>query len=250
MNINAIRHKLERRASRLLHRRVLDLGNRASVVSFTFDDMPRSACLIGADLIEEAAGAATFYVCGGLANQTDDFFQSRDLQDVSGRGHEIGSHGFRHLDYQRCTLSDIAEDLDLNDDYFKSIDLPIPKTFAFPYGSVSPRVKNLLIKRFMSLRGVQNAPNFGSVDRALLKAVHLYAPSFDLENIRQLVREATQRPTWLIFLIHGVSDAPGDFDLRTEQFRAAVSLIEQSQLSMMTMSSALAHFSGNSSSQS
>jgi peptidoglycan/xylan/chitin deacetylase (PgdA/CDA1 family) len=237
--------KFERRASRFLHRQVMDVRAKPSIVSFTFDDVPRSACQIGAELIEAEGGAATFYVCGGLVDNSENstFFRDQQLRMLVERGHEIGSHGFRHLYYQRCSPTEIVKDLDLNDAYIDSIGLPPSRHFAYPYGSVNPGVKKLLSRRFSTMRGVQNAPNTGRIDRALLKSVHLYSKLFSSLTIDQLMQNALERPTWLIFLSHGVTDDSGDYDIRPDQLETVVAAARRHGLPMMTMSSALTSFS-------
>jgi peptidoglycan/xylan/chitin deacetylase (PgdA/CDA1 family) len=39
------------------------------MVSFTFDDVPKSAATVGATILEEYGGRATFYVAGSLVSQ-------------------------------------------------------------------------------------------------------------------------------------------------------------------------------------
>ena len=58
--------RIERRLARLFYQDPLDLRSAGSVVCFTFDDAPQSACIEGARIVEDCGGRATFYVCGGL----------------------------------------------------------------------------------------------------------------------------------------------------------------------------------------
>ena len=39
------------------------------MVSFTFDDVPKCAATVGATILEEYGGRATFYVAGCLVSQ-------------------------------------------------------------------------------------------------------------------------------------------------------------------------------------
>ena len=234
--------ELERLASRFLHRRALDISARRSIVSFTFDDVPQSACQVGADLIESVGGTATFYVCGSLADGDSGFFHSRDLKALTNRGHEIGSHGFRHLDLQRCSLSEFYREIWQNDAYFESIGLPLPQSFAYPYGGVTPGVKHALSSRFTTMRGVQNEPNCGPIDRSLLKSVHLYSSTLDIGHVRRLLKAAAERPTWLIFLAHGVTNECGQFDINIKDLERVLAVVRASGLAIMPVSSALEKF--------
>ncbi len=237
-----MRRRLERLASRFLARRNLDIGSCKSVVSFTFDDVPRSACRVGSRLIEAASGTATFYACGKLAPDDNDFFSDQDLQDLAARGHEIGSHGFHHVNYQTCTRAMASEDIALNDRYFESIGLPPADTFAYPYGAVRPSVKRLLSKRFSTMRGVQCAANGRNVDLSLLKSVQLYSSTLDMDKIAVLLQRAAARPTWLIFLSHSVTDDGGEFDIKVGDLEAVIRRVQESGLPMMSVGAALNYF--------
>src|SRR5690348_5712124 len=82
-----------------LYRRDVSLGDLGPVVSFTFDDFPRTALTVGGSILERFGTRATFYVCMGLLGHTNDLgehFGVADLKDLLRRGHEIGGHGVRH----------------------------------------------------------------------------------------------------------------------------------------------------------
>jgi hypothetical protein len=72
-----------------LHRRTAALGDLGPIVTFSFDDFPRSALTTGADIIEKCGGRATYYVSMGLMGQRNDLgeqFESADLQVLVERG--------------------------------------------------------------------------------------------------------------------------------------------------------------------
>lgn len=239
----AIRIKAERRLARWLHRRPIDLSGKPSVVCFTFDDVPRSACTHGARIVEVSGGRATYYVCGTFADQSDDgyFFGAKDLRRLEDAGHEIGSHGFAHCDYQRCG-DDVPADLDANDRYLAGIGITPPTQFAFPFGSVDPRVKRLCADRFTTSRGVERAPNASVADTALLKAVQLYDTQLTDADIDALMLAASRGGTWLIFLSHAVANMPGEFDTSPRQLSYAAQAAIRHDLPILTMSQASRHF--------
>ena len=53
-----------------LHRRTIPLGDRGPIVSFTFDDFPRTAATAGAAILESFGARGTFYTAAGLMNTT------------------------------------------------------------------------------------------------------------------------------------------------------------------------------------
>src|SRR5437660_4154137 len=98
--------KVERRLAVFAATKPITLRNQSTIVSFTFDDVPQSACHRGRDILERHDCHGTYYVCGGLTDSNS--FQTRkhsrgDLQRLLSAGHELGCHGFDHKNYK--TLS-------------------------------------------------------------------------------------------------------------------------------------------------
>ena len=58
-------YKLSRFLARHIHTKTLPMRNERPLVTFTFDDVPASACSLGAPLLEQHGARGTFYVCGG-----------------------------------------------------------------------------------------------------------------------------------------------------------------------------------------
>lgn len=247
--IRTLRHRAERRLARAAYRRPLDIRELPSVVSFTFDDVPQSACTVGARIVEDAGGRATYYVSGAFAGAylDDQFFTQDDLRRLHATGHEIGSHGFAHLDFQACGFSEMVADLDRNDAFFDECGLPHAAQFAFPFGSVSPQIKRYCADRFSSSRGVQSSTNCLTADRALLKAVQLYDCSMSDRQMDDLLDAARQPGSWLIFLSHGVSQREGIFDCTPQQLIYAARRARSLGLPMLTISQALRHFGASAS---
>src|SRR5438093_12206073 len=85
----------------LLWQRRARLTNRTPVISFTFDDFPRSALEQGGSILQEYGLAATYYAALGLMNSDSPvgrIFSEEHLHDLLARGHELGCHTFDHYD--------------------------------------------------------------------------------------------------------------------------------------------------------
>ncbi len=84
------------------------------VVSFTFDDFPKSALDAGGAILERYGARGTYYAALGLAGRSGDMgplFQLDDLAAAQQRGHELGCHTFSHLDCSRAAGAVIANDV-------------------------------------------------------------------------------------------------------------------------------------------
>ena len=69
-------------------------------MTFTFDDVPASACDLGARILERHGARGTFYVAGrgcGSANAGGPLRATiGQLRTIWANGHEIGCHTFSH----------------------------------------------------------------------------------------------------------------------------------------------------------
>src|SRR5437660_5316374 len=112
--------------------------NDRPMVTFTFDDLPKSAVTSGAKMLESHGARATFYVSGGEVGVDTPDWETGNANDVIGlhrRGDEIGCHTFSHQ--RACDLDDVtlADEIARNRNYFHSLDPSIgTKTFAYPFG--------------------------------------------------------------------------------------------------------------------
>lgn len=241
---------IARRLARYIGRVMRPLPPTRSIVSFTFDDVPSSACTTAADMIAAADARATFYVSGGLDRDTGGsggldrgtrtkYHSARELRRLCEDGHEIGCHGFYHLNYQSVSIEKMEADIATNRAYFVEHGLPIPTNFAYPYGCVDRVVKRTCARLFTSCRGVQNEINHGNVDLALLKAVPLFSHQLTAARIDTLLSKLISPGCWLIFCGHGVMNDPGPYDCTPDLLAHALSATTSRGLPILTIAAAL-----------
>ena len=146
------RVKVSHRLAMHLHASHFQMRNAMPMVSFTFDDLPKSAVTNGADLLEAHGARGTFYVSGGLVGVGTPYWTAGDAGDVLSlyrRGHEIGCHTFSH--HRACDLNvaSLANEIMRNRGYFRALDASIEtQTFAYPYGYGSFGRKHQLKDQF------------------------------------------------------------------------------------------------------
>ena len=207
--------------------RVMPLGNRGPIVSFSFDDFPRSALTKGASIIERYGGRATYYVAMGLMDKNNNLgeqFGSADLSSLIERGHEVGNHTYRHLSAQETPFYMFKQDVDRCEQALReSTTIGSSKNFAYPYGEVTLRAKKHLGPQMLSCRGTCSGFNGPQVDLNLLRANSLYGGMEAAETARQLILENENRKSWLIFCSHDVADKPSSFGCTPALLEAIVS---------------------------
>jgi peptidoglycan/xylan/chitin deacetylase (PgdA/CDA1 family) len=199
---------------------------RGGVVSFTFDDFPRSAWVNGGAILEKYDRRGTYYAAMGMAgteNNLGTLFDVDDLRAAHARGHEIACHTYHHRDCARLTPSDIAEEIDRNAAALaQTLGAPAVSNFAYPFGGVSLSAKSELAARFLSCRGTGRGLNQGTIDLADLLSTSIYSHNFDRERLCRLIDDAKAGSGWLIFYTHDVADEPSPFGCTPAQFEAIV----------------------------
>ena len=231
-----IAHKL----ARAFPARRFDFAPSRPIVSFSFDDVPVSALVNGAAVLERYSVRGTFYVAGGVAGASLDgqpTLSDAQYRDLNGRGHEIGHHTFTHVTPWHLGR-DYAGDLMRNDIYLSPIVGTRVRNFAFPYGRSSPRARNLVAQRFRSGRGVENGINRKVGDLDLLRAVGIEAHMSAAELI-PWIDDAVENPGWLIFLTHDVQDEPGRYGTTPAVLNALVTHALEAGAEVLTVDAAL-----------
>jgi peptidoglycan/xylan/chitin deacetylase (PgdA/CDA1 family) len=196
------------------------------VVSFTFDDFPRSAWVNGGAILEKYGRRGTYYAALGLAGGTNHLgpmFEFDDLREAHARGHEIACHTFSHRDCARVPVAEIAAEIDRNAAALSAaLDGAPIENFAYPFGGVSQSAKGALAKRFVSCRGTGKGLNRGTADLTDLFSTSLYSHNFDRARLCQLIEDAQAENAWLIFYTHDVADEPSPFGCTPAHFRSIV----------------------------
>jgi len=205
--------RLDRMLARLVPATRKRLRLKAPLVSFTFDDVPDSAAVNGAAILERYGVRGTFYISGGLAGRRYEpwaFASPAALRPLVEAGHEIGCHTYSHPDMQWTSWPEIQSELAQNSRFLaEHLDIT-PRNFAYPYGSVGLFQKYRMAVGFDSCRGVYEGVNAGYLDLGQLRAVRLYDDLLGAEGVERWLDEAASRQGWLIFYTHDVADPPSD----------------------------------------
>lgn len=183
-----------------------------SIASITFDDFPKSSWQVGGPILERYQASATYYVAGSLCGKSVDdieYYNQADLAEVYKAGHEIGSHSFAHRNVRQVPSQTLLSDFEENEAFVQRNlgDIAL-ETFAYPFGQVSLRTKNLIGRHFASSRGTEYGINDRVFDLAQLKIVSIESHVWSEQAINRWLAKASSHPSWIIFLTHDISDNP------------------------------------------
>ena len=108
------------------------------MVSFTFDDAPKSAATIGSRILDEYDARGTYYVAGGPVDNWSGNWtgvSADDILDLPRRGPELACHTFSHARAIDLDAAMMTAEIEKNRRYLMALNPSIkPENFAYPYG--------------------------------------------------------------------------------------------------------------------
>lgn len=235
-------------ASRFLARqsrsKLLALRNAAPIVTFTFDDVPASACEFGARILEQHGARGTFYVagkgCGTASSGGPPRASIEQLRTIWANGHEIGCHTYSHPAIRHMTLDELGLELNRNQSALKKVNADIVlRNFAYPYGDLSMRTKRYLEGRFDSCRSGHAGLNSGLADLGALNAWPLHNATLNHAKIAELIAETARTCGWLIFYSHEVTEHPNRYGVSPDLLDWAVDTAKSSGCIVTTIADSL-----------
>lgn len=238
-----LRSKMSRQLSRFLAREECEVLLDHAIVSFTFDDFPKSAAVEGAQQLEARSWRGTYYACAGLAeteNHHGLMFSAEDITRLERDGHEIACHTFEHLDCAKASSQEIETSIDKNAIALKAMGLQSSlNNFAFPYGEVSPSAKLLLNARFDTLRGIRAEVNRGRSDFNLLSSVPLDGGEAGIARACEAAESLMKHPGWLIFYAHDIQEPASEWGCTPAEFARVLEAVDASGAKVLPVDAAL-----------
>lgn len=235
---------LLRKAARHHCSKPFAMRNNAPLASFTFDDVPDSACTNGAAILENHGVHGTFYIAGGICGSADTHWRLIERDQVRAlhhRGHEIGCHTFSHVAVDRLDARAMDEECERNRSVLREIcpDLEVTN-FGYPFGRASLPRKLQLRERFDSCRGIYEGVNRGILDLAMLRVIELYDRTLTPDKLRRVLRETRDGNGWLVFYTHDVADKPSWIGCSPRLLRATIEAVEAEGIPCLPVRDALA----------
>jgi peptidoglycan/xylan/chitin deacetylase (PgdA/CDA1 family) len=219
------------------------LPGTSPMVSFTFDDIPKSAATIGAPILEEYDARGTFYISGGLVDKWSGHWTGASADEIVAlhrKGHELACHTFSHTRAIDLDAAAMTAEMEKNRNYLLALDSSIKvENFAYPYGFGSISHKRQLGKSFRSSRGILPGVNSGVVDLQFLRATPLIELAIDPDAVDRAFDEAVAKGGWLIFYSHDVKRVPSPYGCSPSLLRHALEAAARRKLPVVSVAEAL-----------
>jgi len=227
----------------LIHRKPLPLGDVGPVVTFSFDDFPRTAYTEGGRLLKEYGARGTYYAAPGLMNSTTplgEHFLQDDLYSLVGEGHELASHTYHHISSHASSVSEFL--CDVREGYLalrRCAGGMVSRNFAYPQGAVTVQAKAAVGIEMLSCRGNYHGVNGRIVDLSLLRANPLYSSTGHADSIVQLIETNEAVRGWLIFYTHDVCAFPSQYGCTPSLLETAIKSALARSMAIMTVADVL-----------
>jgi peptidoglycan/xylan/chitin deacetylase (PgdA/CDA1 family) len=241
---SAAKAKVSHRLATHLRVEPFQLRNETPMVSFTFDDIPKSAATTGAGILEDHGVSGTFYVSGGLVGTTSSaHWAAVDVPDIvtlHRRGHEIGCHTFSHRRTCDLDAASMTAEIEQNRRYLHSVDPSIKiENFAYPFGYGAFGRRQQLKAAFQSCRSIVPGVNSGIVDLQFLRAMPLIDRHIDRDAIERALDETQINNGWLIFYGHDVAELPSPYGCSPSLLNHALEAASRRKIRGLNMAEAL-----------
>jgi peptidoglycan/xylan/chitin deacetylase (PgdA/CDA1 family) len=227
-------------ATQALFRKRLAIRTELPLISFTFDDFPRSAFLEAGSILRRYGALGTYYVSlslQGKQSQLGPMFETEDLRELAHLGHELGCHTFGHC-HSWNTPPDVYERAILENQRALNNVLPGAsfETFSYPFSGPRPTVKKATGRHFLCCRGGGLKPgrflhrhaaggqtfNAGITDLNYLCAFFLEKSRDNPEAVKSLIGQNARARGWLIFATHDVRPNPSPYGCTPDFFEQVV----------------------------
>lgn len=234
---------IQRRAARWFGCRPCRIPLQSPIISFTFDDFPRSALLTGGKILQKHGAVGTYYTSLGLMDKvtsTGQIFAREDLDELTRNQHEIACHTFDHCDSWNTEPADFEASVRRNQQ--RVVELMPNARFSglsYPLSWPRPQTKRRIARHYQCARGGGQTFNSGTTDLNYLKAFFIEQSRENFDGISGVIDANARANGWLIFATHDVCESPTRYGCTAGLFERVVKHSVQSGAVILPVHAAL-----------
>lgn len=233
----------KRNIGRILFRKPIAINLERPLISFTFDDFPRSALLAGGRILAANRLAGTYYTALGLLGTegpSGPLFVLNDLLALLAEGHELGCHTYGHCHAWNTDVAAFEESVVRNRSALSEL-VPGAKfqSLSYPISEPRPLTKRNAARHFLCCRGGGQTFNSGTADQSRLAAYFLEKSRDNIQAVKIVIDENCQARGWLIFAAHDIADNPSPYGCSPKFFEDVVEYAIDSGASILPVAEAM-----------
>ncbi len=233
--------RLDRRLMPFRARKMVRVTLDTPIVSFSFDDCPRSVIENALPAFEKEQWLVTLYMSMGLCGTTNHLglhMSEADVLAAHESGHEIADHTHDHIDATTVAVQDFENNINKNQARLNALGIPPSETFAYPYGQLNLATKKVIDRKFKGGRGITSRVNIKNIDLNQINSNRLYNDQ-SYHDLMDDISDLKKTSKWLTIFTHDVRDTPSDFGCRPEQLHAIITAVKNSGAQVMTVANAI-----------
>jgi peptidoglycan/xylan/chitin deacetylase (PgdA/CDA1 family) len=243
---------IRRKSGSVFFRKMQAIRPAQPLISFTFDDFPRSALLAGGAILKRYGLSGTYYTAFGLIGEDSPSGQiclPDDVRKAFDDGHELGCHTYSHYDSWQ-TEPEVFEDSIIQNRIALSDLIPGVqfKSFSFPLSSPRPMAKRVAARYFLCCRAGGQTINLGRADLNQLSAYFLEKANGNIQAVADLIDKNKDAKGWIIFATHDICPHPSPYGCTPEFFGKVVRYAVESGALILPVARALEDIRGTNSS--
>ncbi len=245
--LSSAAERLENVLASRLRRKIAQRQAPRPIVSFTFDDFPRSAATVAGKMLSEYGVRGTYYAALGLmgtATIVGEMFNRSDLEKLVADGHELACHTFGHVLSNRVMCSELLANC--RDNQMRIAEMLGGyrfENFSFPEGVVTVSAKAALSSVYRTCRTIEPGVNRDPVDLGFLRANRVYS-RWGAAAPKEMVRKSLEEKAWTILYTHDVCDTPSAYGCTPAEFRDVLEYALGSGAEILTVAEAEKRFNG------
>ena len=242
----SVRKRITRRLVNAQARRMVRFNLERPIISFTFDDCPKSAYDNGISKLETLGWKSTIYIASGLFGITNHLglhMNAAEVLTAQEAGHEIGGHTYSHCDISAMDLDAAIADINQNRQAFRKVGLPPCPTFAYPYGQTTIATKKNLSRQYKGMRGIRSGAMRGTVDLNQINS----SPLFTGQPVEKLLEQINSLPlnSWTTIFTHDIRENPSKWGCTPSEIDAVIAAVKDSGAEVLTVSGAIEKIEAN-----
>ncbi len=210
-----------------------------AIVSFTFDDAPKSVMSVGLPLMQQAGYPATVYI-STRNTAYPGYMNWEDVAEVAKHGWEIGAHTHTHARLTELRDEEIVLEFETSDTEFLQHGYR-PAVFATPYGSYDDRVLSVVKRYYTSHRAAWPAGANTLQPDPYAVASYEINRTTTIEEVTRLLENLQKNGGWVVFQLHHVFPK-GEVvseEYGTDLLEAIIKQVQTKQIAVLTVSDAL-----------
>jgi peptidoglycan/xylan/chitin deacetylase (PgdA/CDA1 family) len=235
--------RYRRDVSRLFGRRMVPFRFKHPIVSFTFDDFPKTALHAGGAILRKYGAFGTFYAAFGLMGKDSPvgpIFSPDDIKLLLEEGHELGCHTFAHCHAWDTAPAAFEESILENR---RALQQLVPgavfKTHSYPISCPRPETKRRAGRYFSACRAGGQVCNLGKSDLNGVSAFFLEKSRNNPDAVKNVIQHNEATNGWLVLATHDVCSTPTPFGCAPDFFENVVRWTVESRSRVLAVGAAL-----------